>query len=96
MIAITGRSLEAIANDKGKPAVKQGRKAKSLQTILFVDRLVAEGDRRSRVRFPPYPDGAYVYIWLAPVTYTLKHFALREIRSSPCDWDRFFYLPSIL
>jgi hypothetical protein len=39
--------IKAIAHDKGKPSVRWGRKAKSLQQfLLFEDGLATEGDRR--------------------------------------------------
>lgn len=48
-------SAHMIAHDKGKPAVRQGRKAESLWNRLTdsEDRLVTESDRRKLL----YPQG---------------------------------------
>ena len=92
IIESPGSSFEAIANDKGTPAVRQGRKAESLATIFFVDKIVwlpkaieeAEFDSLRTPTEPTFSIGSCV-----PRSHVLKLWLL-ETRSSPWlkDWDR--------
>jgi hypothetical protein len=55
--------LKNDCSDKGKPVVRQGRKAAE-SGVKLPDSLAAEGDRRQPLTIAPYPTVAYGSLYI--------------------------------